>query len=89
MVDASSDGPGSPPPGRRYQFSLSKLFLVTTLVALLGAGWAGLSQVAGSGPWSVSGMVAVILLVLAGPPAALIGVSLFRSAFRWFQHRGR
>jgi hypothetical protein len=87
MGDISPGGPEPPPSRRWYQFSLGKLFLVTTLVAMLGSGWAALSQVSGPAAWSLPRLMAIVLLVLAGPPAALIGASLFRSALQWFRSR--
>lgn len=89
MDDSPPDDSETPPARRWYQFSLGKLFLVTTLVAMLGAGWAALSQVSGQAAWTLPRLVAIILLVLAGPPAALIAASLYRSALIWLRNRPR
>jgi len=82
--------PGEPEPPRDdrwYQFGLGKLFLVTTLVAVLGAAWAGMAEVAGPATWRLPTLLVGVLLVLAAPTAVLILVSLFRSAIQWLRHR--
>ena len=87
-MDDPSQGGGDPSlHHRRFQFGLGKLFLVTTLAALLGAGWAALKQLAGPAAWDFPQLAAVVLLVLAGPPTALILASLFRSAIERLRDR--
>lgn len=87
MDNASPDEPASPPPDRWYQFGLGKLFLVTAVVAVVAAGWAALDQMADPRAWTPAGLLAVVVLVLAGPFAVLLVASLFRAGMRWLRNR--
>lgn len=89
MDPSESSEPEPPAPGRWYQFGLGKLFLITTLVAVVAAGWAAMARIAEPARWSPSSLVAVIVLVLAAPTALLIVVSLFHCAQQWLEHRRR
>jgi len=66
----------APQPPPRYQFSLRRLFLVTTLVSLMASAWAGLMNREGSVH------LGFYLMIVAGPLAVLMLMSLFRTLMR-------
>jgi hypothetical protein len=87
MAPTVADEQQPPRRDRWYQFGLGKLFLVTTLVAVLAAGWAAMARLGDPSEQGLPMLVSVVVLVLAAPTALLIAVSLFHSFQTWWERR--
>lgn len=73
------------PPGRRYQYSLSTLLLITALVSVLAAALAGMLQRQRGGASMPAGFF--VLMAVAAPLAVMIVVSALRGLLRLWTRR--
>ncbi|MEN6494608.1 MAG: hypothetical protein ABFD16_09985 [Thermoguttaceae bacterium] len=76
-----SEVPEPQPPHRWYQFSLARMFLLTTLVSVLVAAWSGLVRFQGSMP------IGFYVMTIAAPLAVVIVLSLLHALGRLLDHR--
>lgn len=67
---------------RRFQFSLRALFLLTILISILAAAWAGMVRAAGPLPQRF-----YVLMAAAVPVILIILVGWLRATHRWLQRR--
>jgi len=82
---ASPDARPPEPPRSRFQFGLGSLFLVTAMISVLAASFAGMLR-AHRGQLSVHPGV-FRLMAIASPLAVLIVVSLWYAAVKWLKSR--
>jgi hypothetical protein len=76
-----SEVPEPQPPHRWYQFSLARMFLLTTLVSVLVAAWSGLVRFQGSMP------IGFYVMTIAAPLAIVIVLSLLHALGRLLDRR--
>jgi hypothetical protein len=76
-----SNVPEPQPPHRWYQFSLARMFLLTTLVSVLVAAWSGLVRFQGSMP------IGFYVMTVAAPLAIVIVLSLLHALGRLLDRR--
>lgn len=79
----AATGPTPPQPSEKrrwYQFGLAAMLLVTALVSVLAAAWAGLVR--------EDARYQYFAMAVASPLAVLVVISLLRSAVRWLSRTG-
>jgi len=77
-----SEEPEPRPPHRWYQFSIARMFLLTTLVSVLVAAWSGLVRSQGAMPLSF-----YVVMTIAAPMGMAIVLSLWHALGRWLERR--